>query len=392
MSKLKRSLTVKIRKDESPVFTKLGYLIATVYATRSGVFDYYKDDGALYQEYRPESEVFKPESMQSLQFKALTRLHPKDMLDSSNTSKHQKGMVLNEVSREGNFLKALVLVTDSDLIAEITSGKLNQLSCGYTCEVIDGDGVTPEGEKYNGIQSNIEYNHLASVPLGRAGDQVKFKLDNKGDQIYFEETEETGEKSENIINEKKGDSMKVTLNGKVYNLDNADEKAAYDLEVQRIEQEKKDLSSKVEALKAEIDFLKLDAAKAPEKQAARLGFINEVKNFLKPDEKKDDIQLIKKSDIELKKLALTNITPALKLDGQAEAYINTAYDIMKANYKPDETTPPAAAKNDELEKLKDEIGGEGGDTKTENKNDSVVNKYRNTYINNISTAYKVDKK
>lgn len=390
MSKLKRALTLAIRKDEKPVFTKLGYLIATVYATRSGVFDYYKADGSLYREYRPENEVFKPESMKSLEFKALTRLHPKEMLNSSNTSKYQKGIVLNEVVREGNFLKALVLVTDSDLIAEITSGKLNQLSCGYTCEVIDGDGITPDGEKYNGIQTNIDYNHLASVSLGRAGDQVRFKLDNKGDQIYNEETEateETGDTVKNIINEQKGDQMKVTLNGKVYNLDNAEEKAAYDLEVKRIEDQNKDLSSKVDKLTAEIDFLKLDAANAPEKQAKRLGFINEVKTFLKPDEKKDDIELIKKSDLELKKLALTNITPALKLDGQTEGYINTAYDIMKANYKPAETTPPAAAKNDELEKLKDKLGGEGGDTTKEIKVDSIT-KYRTVYISNLSEAYK----
>lgn len=59
--------TFTIKNDgDNFKFTPEGYLQATAYATRTGVFDYLLPDGSLFREYRPAEEVFNPDSLETL--------------------------------------------------------------------------------------------------------------------------------------------------------------------------------------------------------------------------------------------------------------------------------------------------------------------------------------
>ena len=106
---------------------------------------------SIYKEYRSPEEVFKKESMDSLKYKILTLKHPKVMVNSKNTSKYQKGSVLENVVQEGNFIKVTVLVTDEDLILKILSKELTELICGYNCVVINQKGTSPGGYRKTNV-------------------------------------------------------------------------------------------------------------------------------------------------------------------------------------------------------------------------------------------------
>jgi uncharacterized protein len=61
-----------------------------------------------------------------------------------------------------------MMLRDSKAIQLVKDGK-RQLSVGYSCDLSWQDGVTPEGEKYDAIQTNIRGNHLAIVTEARGG-------------------------------------------------------------------------------------------------------------------------------------------------------------------------------------------------------------------------------
>lgn len=374
-----RKATFKIKLDESPNLTpNENYLIATVYATRRGVFDYYQGE-KLYREYRSEEEVFKVDSMNTLKNQPLTRLHPQKMLSSKNASQHIKGIVLQDVSQEGDYIKATVKVMDQALIDEILTGKLTELSCGYKCEVLDKSGVTDRGEEYDGVQKDIVYNHLAVVPKGRAGANVRFKLDAQGNQDLSEEGyEENFDNDDN--NEKGQEEMKITFNGKEYDLSKADEKAKYDAAVQLDAQEKKDVQEKFAKAQVELDMLKADQANQPQKLAQTLAFIAQVKPYLKADS--TDEELIKKDAKELKKQAVIDNYPNIpEIDKKEDSYYEVAYQFMLDNVKPKKDKAPApqtppAQKNDGITKILNGKADQNNDknTNTGDRTDSADTK------------------
>lgn len=331
MNELFRLEFFKIDLDLPYERNKEGYLIITAYATRTGIFKYLKPDGSIYKEYRSPEEVFKKESMDSLKYKILTLKHPKVMVDSKNTSKYQKGSVLENVVQEGNFIKVTVLVTDEDLILKILSKELTELSCGYNCVVINQKGTSPEGEDYDGIQVDIFYNHLAVVEKGRAGREATFKLDSEDNQDISEFFSEPDPKTiqKQFKNDKQGakKTMEITINGITYKLDNADDLKAFTDAMNKIAAENKTKTDSIADLKAENKMLKLDAENIGEKMTEKLEFVAEVKSYLKTDE--SDAELIKKEPVELMKMALTAQKPKLDLDDEDDAFITAAYKIMK---------------------------------------------------------------
>ena len=160
-------------------YTPEGFLKLDAVITRSGVFDY-PEYGR--REYRPADEVFKQESMDSLLGKSITFLHPSEMIDTKNVKKYEVGTVIGPVTRVDNFIKARMLFKDPDTIAYIERSKTMKedvkLSAGYynVDDIVAGEH---EGEKYDRIQREISYNHVALVAEGRAGKEARIVLDHK---------------------------------------------------------------------------------------------------------------------------------------------------------------------------------------------------------------------
>ena len=119
--------------------------------------------------YRPEEEVFSPETIASFEAMPVTNDHPPDGVDISNIRALQKGHVHNVrrgTGEESDLLLADLIITDPVLIDLILDGK-REISCGYTYELCEENG------QY--IQRKIRGNHVAVVDAGRAGARVSIR-------------------------------------------------------------------------------------------------------------------------------------------------------------------------------------------------------------------------
>jgi hypothetical protein len=130
------------------------------------------DANKIVRVYRPEDEVFNPESMQSFTHKAVTNDHPPEHVTADNFKKFAVGWTGDEVARDGQAFRVPMMVADAKAVADYKAGK-RELSNGYSCELKFGDGVSPQGEAYDAIQTNIRGNHVAIVDAARGGSSLR---------------------------------------------------------------------------------------------------------------------------------------------------------------------------------------------------------------------------
>ncbi|WP_454691138.1 DUF2213 domain-containing protein [Achromobacter aloeverae] len=153
--------------------TDEGYIKDTPVLTRTGVFVYLDAAGRERREYRPPEEVFNADSMASLKGVPITDGHP-GKVTASNARKHSIGTALSEARKDGvTDLVGDIVIHDPGPVDQ--AGK-KELSLGYELQLDETPGVSPDGERYDAIQRNIRYNHLAVVKRGRAGN-ARLNLD-----------------------------------------------------------------------------------------------------------------------------------------------------------------------------------------------------------------------
>ncbi len=160
-----------------------GYLLClNVPVARTGTQDYLPEElglapgsfsfasgPGLVSVYRPEEEVFAPETMASFEGMPVTNDHPLEGVDIENIRRLQMGHAHNirrGTGEESDLLLADLIITDERLIEAILNGK-REISCGYTYELSEENG------QY--IQRKIRGNHIAVVDAGRAGPRVSIK-------------------------------------------------------------------------------------------------------------------------------------------------------------------------------------------------------------------------
>lgn len=152
--------------------TPEGYLVCLdAIIARTGSQDYTKaeifrdsDDDTIVKLYRPEKEVFSPQTMASFENKPFVDEHPEEDVNVDNHRDYAIGFVrdVRRATVDGeDVLIANLVVTDAEAIAEIESGEKVELSCGYDCDIL--------GEEPNLYQANIRGNHVALCKAGRAG-------------------------------------------------------------------------------------------------------------------------------------------------------------------------------------------------------------------------------
>ena len=135
---------------------KQTYLKSELFGTPSEQDDYIDVD-------RKPEEVFSEKTMASFEGKPLTIEHPNESVSPSNYKNLSVGHVYNV--HRGKFegqdvMFADINVYDAEAIDLIESGEMEELSCGYDCDITEGDN--PE-------QINIRGNHVALCEQGRAG-------------------------------------------------------------------------------------------------------------------------------------------------------------------------------------------------------------------------------
>lgn len=97
------------------------------------------------------------------------------------------GAIGSDVSFDGTYLDADLVIWDAEAIAGIETKDIQELSCGYRYVPVMQSGEY-NGQHYDGIMTEIRGNHLALVEVGRAGSDVVV-----GDSSPFN-TEETMKK------------------------------------------------------------------------------------------------------------------------------------------------------------------------------------------------------
>ena len=169
------------RYDFAPITgsetTEEGYLRVWCRAARTGTQLYRRADGSQVREYRPPEEVSNPESLSTFGMKPATWGHPPVLLDAANTKQFQIGYSGSQVRYNDGFVEVALVVTDQDAIEKIKRKDATEVSAGYKVDFDPTPGFTPEGEEYSGVQRNIRVNHIAIVPRGRAGPEVRLLLD-----------------------------------------------------------------------------------------------------------------------------------------------------------------------------------------------------------------------
>lgn len=333
--------------------TPEGFLVVPMTATRTGVLTYFRD-GQTFKELRLPEEVFSPDSMKSLALKPITDGHPyaepEGRVDIKNVRRLQVGMVgENITSSDNRFLKATAIITDSEAIKKAEAGK-QQVSCGYDKEIEfasgywDGKEINQDGrgEKFDAIQRNIKYNHVALVNRGRAGEEVRLHLDEDFNLIEEDEIMQVKITVDGKEVEVSADAAEIIKALQTRAADEVTKRKAAEAKItQDTEGKLKLATDEVEALKAENAKLKgsLDAKEAQltdlqdpvkfnAKVQARSQLIASAKGLmgLDSEDKEKKAALDGLSDLEVMKAALKHITPDLNLDGKGEDYIKGRFD------------------------------------------------------------------
>ena len=158
--------------------TPQGGLIVSGRLTRAGVFHYLQPDGSVRRELRHPDDVFDKASLDSLAHAPVTIDHP-DSVSPKNFKDVAVGHVADAPKRDGKFVASSdIRLQDADAIEQAKTGKLQEFSCGYSCN-LDRTPGEYNGEPYDAKQTDIRYNHVAAGPpgWGRAGPEVRMRLD-----------------------------------------------------------------------------------------------------------------------------------------------------------------------------------------------------------------------
>jgi len=351
-----------------------GFLRAPVFATRAGIFTYQLPDGTFRRELRSEAEVFKADSLKTMRSIPVTNRHPSELVDSKNVKKYMVGATSDSVSRRDEFIETFVTLMDENTIDEVDKRGLRQVSCGYRCDVVHEPGEF-NGERYDAVQKNIRYNHLALVSKGRAGEQVKLRLDSD-DAVMIDSNGESPANDPNYKPDGGNKGMsKVTVNGVQYDASEA-LAAAVTSEFQKKDEalanankaleaansnakkEKDGLQAKLDQAIEERNTLKKDAENRPELAEAvkaRMALVQAAMPHL--DEK--TVSAIQEMDERAIKVAVIK-SKAAKFDdeGKSDDYIAARFDaiIETAPEKKKTDEPNSLIKN--LSKVDDTRGGE----------------------------------
>lgn len=305
---------------DAPERTPQGFLRAPAHLTRSGVFVYLNADGSQRREYRPTGEVMRADSLATLISAPVTMDHPPEMVTVANRDKYDRGNVGDSIVRDGGKVAASLYIKDSKLLTAVERGDMREVSCGYNCTLEASPGVVPDGEpdagqRYDAIQRDIVYNHVAILPRGRAGSEVRLRLDGDGNAVYPTSQEQT--------------MVKERIDGVDYEVGTEPHKAA----VSCRDEAAKKAQAERDALQARADKADVDLAAARERldklpaelearATARATLLDGARKVLGSEAKFDG-----KDDAAIRLEVAAKANPALKLDGKSADYVSALFDM-----------------------------------------------------------------
>lgn len=312
--------TLTIRYDVYPLQatkTPEGFIQDTPVIGRVGILEYRNPDGSIRREFRPPEEAFSADSLNTLRGKPVTVGHPGFVSAESMSKAKVIGTILTEGKQDGDNIRADLVIHNLD-----TNGR--ELSCGYKVDLEETPGEY-NGQRYDAIQRNIRYNHVAVVPRGRAGSIARLNLD--GNEIYEDEEEVK--------------LMKIRLDNGIEYEAAPEVIAAIDamkVDMSKIKNDGAELQRKLDANEAVTDTLKADNKKLDEQLKAKDkehadGLNEAVKqrvSLLSVAEKHKVEKADEMTDRQIKEAVITAVRgDGMELDKKSDEYVQAAFDLVK---------------------------------------------------------------
>ena len=325
--------------------TDEGFIRDTPIVGRTGILVYRNADGTERKEYRPPEEAFAADSLASLMGKPITIGHKAFVTAGNAAQVAPVGSVLSEGRQDGNNIKADIVIYNLDTASR-------ELSCGYTLDLDETPGTTPQGEHYDAIQRNIQYNHLAIVPKGRAGIA---RLNMDGSQVVDDDSEV---KEAN----KMAEMTKIRLDSGI-EYECAPE---VKVEIEKMRKDSAEAKKEFDKLQAKFDALDAELKKEQEgrkadAEKAKANFDEAIKarvELLKVAEAHKVANADSMTDTEIKTAVIKAVRgDAINLDGKSADYIEAAYDMAKADVKQHED---GMAEQRKATQSHDDEGAQGG--------------------------------
>lgn len=127
------------------------------------------DPSKVYRLWRDPAELEKGAAT----FRNLPILRRHIKVSADDPSKEDVvGSIGSDVEFVDPYLQSSLCIWDSEAIAGVESGQLEELSPAYRYVADMTPGTTPGGEAYDGRMTDIQGNHLATVEKGRTGPDV----------------------------------------------------------------------------------------------------------------------------------------------------------------------------------------------------------------------------
>jgi hypothetical protein len=317
--------------------TTEGYLRGVATVTRTGVFDYRNADGTTRKELRLPEEVFSPESMATLKMIPITNTHPAQMVNADNVTRLSVGYTGENVhSENGELLNAPVTISHKDGVLAVKNGR-RELSLGYSLELEPTSGIY-NGERYDAIQRNIKYNHLALVDSARAGSVTAIRLDAE-DAVAIGLAINT--------DNKQGATVKVFIKGAEHDLPEvvvnhlAGESTRADdaeKELKAVKTEKDVLQARADELAAKVSENKDNSKEIEAAAQVRAELLLNAKENLDSDAFEG---LKGKTNSEIMAAVITAKRPGFNADGKSAEYLQARFDSLLEDSANHETTEQA---------------------------------------------------
>lgn len=306
---------------------------------------YVKSDGSEEMEAKLPEEILSDATVSSANSKPVTDGHH-GLVTKDNSHDLLKGFTASNGHVEGNMLYNDITITDPNLISQIKSGDKRELSIGFETQM-DPTSGTYNGTKYDAVQRNIRINHVAVVPKGRAGHEVRLIGDSAEAVEQVEPSEEKGNQMETRVVRADGQNITVAADDveKITKLDadnsaKAKQIADLDAQIKKLQSEKAQLqgdadtsAKKADEAQAKADSLEADNKKLQEefdKYKAdgvdkKLELIDKVKSFVG-----DEYDYHGKSDRDMKIDAVKAIKgDSVDLTDKSDTYVQAAFDMLE---------------------------------------------------------------
>jgi hypothetical protein len=244
--------------------------------TRVGVLTYRNPDGTTRLELRPPEEVFRADSLATLRSAPVTEGHGA-WVTPENYQTAALGHVSDaSVRKDGDLVAAELVLQAGVALPRLDSGELSELSCGYTLDFDSTPGVW-NGQRYDGVQRNIRYNHVALLPPGggRAGRDVALRLDSADADgapsvAACDEFPPAPAGQEPGATRKDSRPMIIRFDGKDYDLSKPEDVAALNTAGLKLREDAAAASTRAETAEGERDAARTELRQERESFQARL--------------------------------------------------------------------------------------------------------------------------